>query len=604
MAVPNTGYDKAAEWASLGVEALKGGRLAPARDYLSRAVAIDKNYPYYRFELALAEQALGNAAAAARELCAAIRLKPDFDDASRRLAALLARGRPKDPKVLDPFALRTAMGVRDANRQALAEAAIDLIARGPLQHALAQITAEGPAQAVARLIAKRTAEPLGDALLLAALENGVNSSIPMERLLTVLRRGILLDVAPERFSDKVLQAFALALVRQGWANEHVWAESPDESERVAALETRLGSLDIDSFEAGRSILLVALYRSPAAIRRALPSGTDLARLRPQALRDALLAAFAADEEEAELAAFISSGAHGGLPAPDTVARQNEDAPHPRWSSLALPRPGSLMAALPQVFSDARVAFTAGSFDVLIAGCGTGQHAVQSAIGYGPNANVLAIDLSARSLAYATRMAELYEATNLRFEQADLMAPDPAGRWFHVIECVGALRHLADPFAGWRALLGRLRPDGIMLVGLYSEVSRRPLNRLRAEPDYPGAGCDDQAARAYRARLMARDATEQVAGISQSGQGFTLSEFRDHVLPELERPVTLAEIDGFLSGNGLAARQVIVSASHMTEFRKSYPDPAARLDLNIWSEFERKHPNVFDGMIRLWCERRE
>ena len=51
--------------------------------------------------------------------------------------------------------------------------------------------------------------------------------------------------------------------------------------------------------------------------------------------------------------------------------------------------------------------------------------------------------------------------------------------------------MADPLQGWSALTERLRPDGLMFLGLYSAVSRRNLAALRSDPDYPGPGCTDQ-----------------------------------------------------------------------------------------------------------------
>ena len=48
------------------------------------------------------------------------------------------------------------------------------------------------------------------------------------------------------------------------------------------------------------------------------------------------------------------------------------------------------------------------------------------------------------------------------------------RRFDLIEAVGVLHHLADPYAGWRVLLSLLRPGGFMLLGLYSAPARRNL----------------------------------------------------------------------------------------------------------------------------------
>jgi SAM-dependent methyltransferase len=50
-------------------------------------------------------------------------------------------------------------------------------------------------------------------------------------------------------------------------------------------------------------------------------------------------------------------------------------------------------------------------DILIAGCGTGQHAIETAQRFA-GANVLAIDLSLGSLAYARRLSSSSKARSI------------------------------------------------------------------------------------------------------------------------------------------------------------------------------------------------
>ena len=56
------------------------------------------------------------------------------------------------------------------------------------------------------------------------------------------------------------------------------------------------------------------------------------------------------------------------------------------------------------------------FDGYLAGCGSGNNAIEYAISYGKQAKIQAVDLSTASLAYATRMAQKHGSTNLRFMQ--------------------------------------------------------------------------------------------------------------------------------------------------------------------------------------------
>ena len=80
--------------------------------------------------------------------------------------------------------------------------------------------------------------------------------------------------------------------------------------------------------------------------------------------------------------------------------------------------------------------------VLVPGCGTGYHPLILARRH-PEADVLAVDLSRTSLAYAIRKQEELKITNVRFCQADLL-------------CLG---ELSDRFeAGAHAALGQRRGD--------------------------------------------------------------------------------------------------------------------------------------------------
>ena len=118
-----------------------------------------------------------------------------------------------------------------------------------------------------------------------------------------------------------------------------------------------------------------------------------------------------------------------------------------------------------------------SVEILIAGCGTGQQSIEAARRFG-NAHVLAIDLSLSSLAYAKRKSLELGLNNIEYGQADILELGTVARSFDLIEAVGVLHHMADPFAAWDRLLSHLRPGGFMLLGFYSKVARQDTLRAR------------------------------------------------------------------------------------------------------------------------------
>ena len=69
-------------------------------------------------------------------------------------------------------------------------------------------------------------------------------------------------------------------------------------------------------------------------------------------------------------------------------------------------------------------------------------------------------------------------TNIEYRQADILRIGELTRTFDIVESVGVLHHLAEPFYGWRILLSRLRPGGFMRLGFYSELARRHVVKAR------------------------------------------------------------------------------------------------------------------------------
>ena len=244
------------------------------------------------------------------------------------------------------------------------------------------------------------------------------------------------------------------------------------------------------------------------------------------------------------------------------------------------------------------------FEVLVAGCGTGLGAIQMALGYGANARILAIDLSAASLVYAWRMADRFGVRNIQFMLADIH--ELAGiaemlSHFQVIECTGVLHHMADTFAGWRALMKCLAPEGIMRVAIYSAIARSKLTALRADPEYPGADCDDTKLRAFRQILMDRAPGAAGSELKSSLDFYSTSGFRDLVLNVSERCHSIPELAGFLKDAGLAFRGFWPSF-YFNLLRERHPQETWPGSLEGWAELEQAFPILFTRMYTLWCER--
>src|SRR5205085_11744038 len=109
------------------------------------------------------------------------------------------------------------------------------------------------------------------------------------------------------------------------------------------------------------------------------------------------------------------------------------------------------------------AYPAGS-RVLEAGCGVGAQTVTLARN-SPQAHIVAVDVSAESLARAQARVDDAGVTNVEFRRADILDLDldfGPGAFDHVFLCF-VLEHLAQPTEALTGLKAMLKPGGTMTV---------------------------------------------------------------------------------------------------------------------------------------------
>jgi SAM-dependent methyltransferase len=431
-----------------------------------------------------------------------------------------------------------------------------------------------------------------DLFLRCAMEAAILPSVQLEVSLGYARTE-LLRLAGAQGDDSAeidddIVAFACALARQCFVNEYVYAQSETESGLASVLRDRL-LRDVASGAAITPLTLAVvaayfpLHALPAAealLRRAWPA--SLAGLLQVQLREPL-------EEMGERTAIATP-----TPIKDSVSlqvmHQYEENPYPRWTI----NPLNAFAADQARGKIIPTAEMQAELDILIAGCGTGRHAVQIAQVY-PNARLLAIDVSLTSLAYARRKTRELGLRNIEYAQADILELGTIDRTFDMIESVGVLHHLAEPTAGWRVLVSLLRPGGRMYIGLYSKLARRTITEARARI----------AARGYRATAgdirrcrqdIIRDAEHW--GLPIGGRDFySVSGCRDLLFNVMEHQFTIPEIAAFLQENDLSflGFETFKDPTVIEKFHEQFAGSADEADLNQWGRFEADHPETFLGM---------
>ena len=296
------------------------------------------------------------------------------------------------------------------------------------------------------------------------------------------------------------------------------------------------------------------------------------------------------------------------PIDDEISRlvrdQYETNPYPRWVVPALPlKPVTADEYFRTRFPRAAMHAlrTPGGVDILIAGCGTGERAIETCRRI-VDARVLAIDLSAASLAYAVRKTREL-GLSIDYAQADILRLGGIGRTFDVIEATGVLHHMADPMAGWRILLSLLKPGGIMSVGLYSRLARQDINAARAYIAERGYRSTADDIRRCRQDILSFPEAAPGHAVTRFGDFYSTSECRDLLFHVQEHQHTLPEIAGFVAEQDLQFLGFEIDARVSNLYAGKNPDDPAMIDLERWHTFECENPRLFAAMYQFAVQKR-
>jgi 2-polyprenyl-3-methyl-5-hydroxy-6-metoxy-1,4-benzoquinol methylase len=285
-----------------------------------------------------------------------------------------------------------------------------------------------------------------------------------------------------------------------------------------------------------------------------------------------------------------------------VQNQYEENPYPRWVRVAAGAQDNIVTFLSEKYPFAAFQRQPGRSlrDFLVAGCGTGQHSISSALKFGDK-TMLAVDLSLASLCYAARKSSEL-GLQIQYGQADILELGGLERQFDVIESIGVLHHMADPYAGWKVLLSRLKPSGFMWLGFYSEIARRNIVEARARIAARGIGTSADDIRAFRQELADSPDRDSFASILKSEDFFSVSACRDLIFHAQEHRLTLGGIARFLKENNLTFLGFELDDAVLDAYRRRFPQDQPATDLRNWELFEQENPGMFAAMYVFWIQK--
>ena len=584
---------------SLGLSLAKAGRDAEAMPHYARAIVLQPALVEAYLNLAMSHANRGETGDAIGVVMRSIEVRET--PANRELLARLMSGflldRDNEPlRRMLTRALTEGWGMPVQ----FSPTAIALIRHGAARPLIERAAAVWPARLPAVELGQQELATLRDPLLQALMQSTVVHDPALEKFLAACRFALLeiAEAAPRgEIEDKLLDS-ACALARQCFINEYIYAADRSEEARARQLRERLEAALAS--EAPIPPLWVASVATYFPLHELGAADALLARSWPAPIAALLDQQVRAPREEAALRASIPQL----TPIEDVVSRavqtQYEANPYPRWITARTQR------QYPNLDAHLREIFPAATFrplgkhglDILIAGCGTGQHAILTHQQF-EGARTLAVDLSRASLAYAVAKSRALNL-DITYAQADIMRLGALEQRFDLIESVGVLHHMADPYAGWRVLLSLLRPGGFMRIALYSEIARWGVVAARKEIAKEGYGASAAEIRRFRAELMQRgDVAAQ--NVMRMTDFYSTSECRDFLFHAQEHRMTLPAIKGFLAEQNLRFVSMEVVPVRARQYATQFPNDRAMENLDSWDAFERDNPQTFESMYCFWVQ---
>lgn len=446
----------------------------------------------------------------------------------------------------------------------------------------------------------------GDPLFILALKKLPIKSAQLEKLVMALRYELLLGATNQGQVSNSYIPLASAISMYGYLSEFILPMTDAERNMVEALKKLIDSAVLESQSTPQDIagalLLFSMYESwtKLSCSQQLLSLNDYDW--PEYLRELnfeylLLKRY--QNTKIGTLTTISSGVSA------KVKNQYESYPYPRWNSLDYKRTTHYTQALQQEYGNGRLPkyLNEDSINVLIAGCGTGRHALHVAK-YFRNVDVTAIDLSQASLSYAKVKSEEFNIKNIRFYQADLLKLDELDGRYHIIECSGVLHHIKEYNLALKNLVSKLEPSGLIKLALYSERARGPVKKIRDLFSRKNITKDKKRIRMIRQAILSSNDLEGKDLITISDDFYSMSGVVDLLFHEYElrfSPISInllcerhdLEFMGFSSLNNKTKQN----------FKKMFGKNASFTNLSQWDEFEDRYPDTFTGMYQFYCQKK-
>ena len=418
----------------------------------------------------------------------------------------------------------------------------------------------------------------------------------IDELLENVREAFFLNLSDLDFDKRELGFFS-ALSLQCFINEYMYSHSEQAEEGLRKLERSIENHVFDGNQPSTKEILALAAFKPLHCYSWIDALTEIADFKD-----------VYDKQVVEIK--VEKAIQSSVPTLQKIVNevsiavrsQYEENPYPRWIHTQLElNPVSIeqFIKIRNLRAEKNEVTNCKSPRILIAGCGTGQHAIQVASLF-KNSRLLAVDISGSSLAYAKRKTEELGISSIEYRQVDILSLPELKERFDLIECGGVLHHMQCPTAGWEILTNLLKPGGMMKIGLYSKLARRHINKIREEIKNMRVGKDAHSLRSFR-KIIMKSELSHYKHLHSVMDLYSLSELRDLLFHVQEHQFTIPDIEECLSSLGLQFCG-FENEKVITQFKTDSANSNEIYDLKKWNEFEISNPNLFMNMYQFWCQK--
>ena len=441
---------------------------------------------------------------------------------------------------------------------------------------------------------------VNDEIIINALKKIVFHDPKLEKVLIKSRRNICHRIAKniEYINCSELQ-FIIALGEQCFLNEYVYSFTEEENKSIDKIIQNCRNHEVT--ETNISILscyfpLYKLLDQIPSLKSFTSSNQRVIELTELQITEPL--------KEIELSRNIKKIGSINDAISKKVKSQYEENPYPRWryGNHSESQKISIAKGINNEIDPNSISkdIEERKLKVLVAGCGTGQQILHTQI-Y-KNAQITGIDLSVSSLSYAQRKIKELEINNVELLLMDILEISLLEKKFDLIICSGVLHHMNDPLKGLKALVGVLKNNGFLKLGLYSEIARKDIIKARNYINSNTLQASEDSIRDFRESIFSGK-TPALNSLTMFPDFYTLSSCRDLCFHAQEHRFIIKQLDDTLKSNELEFLGFLLPKAVKTVYKKYFPEDKKQTNLKNWEKFEEKHPDTFIGMYQFWvCKR--